>query len=345
MSLPRSSLLLVDDEPHILHTVSALLADDFHVVTAESGDAARQVLARCPIDIILTDQQMPGLTGVQLLEWVRIHSPRTMRVLMTGYAELQDTIEAINRGQVHRYLRKPYRAEELLDVLHAVERHFQIERQNETLLEELKRVNHELHLVNAELEARVQERTAELEEKNRQLHQRNQMLEKLALTDPLTGLNNRRAMDRLAELETRRRSRYPRPFALGLIDADHFREINRRYLLPGGDQVLIDLGRVLTASMRAVDQVGRIGGEEFMVLAPETSLDGAASLAERIRSAVAEHPFAYQGESIAVTVSVGFAVAEFGTSAEFDRLKHLAAEALSEAKSTGRNRCVIRSLS
>jgi diguanylate cyclase (GGDEF)-like protein len=97
--------------------------------------------------------------------------------------------------------------------------------------------------------------------------------------------------------------------------------------------------------MRTVDQVGRIGGEEFMVLAPETNLDGAASLAERIRSAVEGHRFAYQSQPINVTVSVGFAVAEFGASAEYDRLKHVAAEALSEAKATGRNRCVIRSLS
>lgn len=347
MNAYKSSLLVVDDEAHILNTLSALLASDFEVLTANSAEAARQLFQHRTIDIILTDQRMPGISGVQLLEWVRQESPRTMRLLMTGFAELHDAIDAINRGRIHRYLAKPWRAEELLDVLRGVSQHLLLERRNEELLRELKRVNTELASANAELEARVSERTEELEDKNRLLQQRNQMLEKLALTDPLTSLNNRRAMDRLAELETRRRARYPsypRPLALGLIDADHFREINRRYLLPGGDQVLINLGKVLTASLRAVDQVGRIGGEEFMVLAPETNLDGAVALAERIRSAVEAAIFTYKDQSIRVTVSVGFAVAETGAAADYDQLKHVAAAALSEAKQGGRNRCVIQAV-
>src|SRR5262249_5280089 len=157
--------------------------------------------------------------------------------------------------------------------------------------------------------------------------------------------NTRGPRARRAGREPRRPPRSPRALARGMVAADHFREINRRYLLPGGDQVLIDLGKVLTASMRAVDQVGRIGGEEFMVLAPETSMDGAAALAERIRSAVEAAEFSYKGEAIRVTVSVGFAVADFGSGAEYEQLKHTAAAALSEAKSMGRNRCVIQSIS
>ena len=95
--------------------------------------------------------------------------------------------------------------------------------------------------MNLALEKRVLERTQSLEQANREMQQKNFMLEKLALTDPLTGLPNRRAIDRLAESEIRRRGGYPSALALGFIDADNFKEINRRYLLPGGDQVLIDL--------------------------------------------------------------------------------------------------------
>src|SRR5437588_10723930 len=108
------------------------------------------------------------------------------------------------------------------------------------------------------------------------------MLEKLARTDPWTGPPNRRAMDRLAERELRRRDRYPGPLSILLIDVDHFKSINERYLLPGGDKVLTDLARALKESIRGVDFLGRIGGEEFMVIAPETDMEGAASLAERI---------------------------------------------------------------
>src|SRR5262245_2484569 len=166
------------------------------------------------------------------------------------------------------------------------------------------------------------------------------MLEKLALTDPLTGLPNRRAMDRLAERELRRRDRYPSALTIGMIDVDHFKSINERYLLPGGDQVLIDLGKVLGSSLRTVDVLGRIGGEEFLVIAPETDVDGAHVLGERIRTTVENAAFDYKGEIIPVRVSLGFAIAEENVVADYEQMKHLAASALAEAKRTGRNRCV-----
>jgi diguanylate cyclase (GGDEF)-like protein len=170
------------------------------------------------------------------------------------------------------------------------------------------------------------------------------MLEKLALTDPLTGLPNRRAIDRLVESEIRRRARYPSPLALGLLDADHFKEINSRFLLPGGDQVLIELGRTVSACLRAVDTVARVGGEEFQVVAPETTFEGATALGERIRAGVEQSTYYYNGSSIQATVSIGFAVAEAGTLPDYDQFKHVAAEALAEAKAAGRNRCIVRAL-
>jgi diguanylate cyclase (GGDEF)-like protein len=333
----KCSLLIVDDEPYILTTLAALLSQDFEVLTADSAEAAQGFFDRSRIDLILTDQKMPRMTGVELLEWVRERFPRTIRLLMTGYAELEDAVEAINRGKVYRYLFKPWRADELLQVLRDACRTYKLERQNEQLVDELQRLN-------VELEQRVQDRTQKLEEANHELQQKNLMLEKLALTDPLTGLPNRRALDRLADAEIRRRTRYPSTLALGLIDADHFKEINNRHLLPGGDQVLVDLAQVLSASVRTVDTVGRIGGEEFMVVAPETNLEGAIVLGERIRSAVECNEFSYKGQRIKVTVSAGFVVAEVSVNAEYDHLKHIAAAALAEAKATGRNRSIVQSL-
>ncbi len=333
----KCSLLVVDDEPYILTTLSAFLSQEFDVVTADSAEAAQRIFERQDVHLMLTDQKMPGMSGVQLLEWVRERSPKTIRLLMTGFAELEDAVEAINRGKVYRYLFKPWRADELLQILRDACRTFQLERDNEELREELGRRN-------LELEQHVQDRTRKLEEANHELQQKNLMLEKLALTDPLTCLPNRRAIDRLAEAEIRRRARYPSPLALGFIDADHFKEINGRYLLPGGDQVLVDLAKVLSASVRTVDTVGRVGGEEFMVVAPETNLEGAMVLGERIRSAVAEHCFLYKAQQIPVTVSAGFAVVEAMVPAEYDLLKHISAAALAEAKSTGRNRTVIQSV-
>ncbi len=337
MANPLCSLLVVDDEPYILNTLSSLLGNEFEVLTADSAEAAQDLFARRAIDIVLTDQRMPRLSGVQMLEWVRQHHPRTVRLLMTGFAELEEAVQAINRGQVFRYIFKPWHTDELLQILHQAAHSIQLERSHEQLLEELRRLN-------LELEQRVQQRTRELEEANHELTQKNKMLEKLALTDPLTGLPNRRAMDRLAERELRRRDRYPGPLTLGLIDVDHFKKINERYLLPGGDQVLVEMGKSLTGSLRTVDFLGRIGGEEFLVVAPETGLAGAATLGERIRAAVEQHVFVYKGAIIKVTVSIGMAVAESGIPADYDQMKHVAAAALAEAKFTGRNRCVLHSM-
>src|SRR5262249_7492965 len=189
---------------------------------------------------------------------------------------------------------------------------------------------------------RVTARTAELQEANHLLQQRTRELEMLALTDPLTGLLNRRAIDDVARSELRRHARYQSPLAIGIIDADHFREINRQYLLPGGDQALTSLARTLTGSLRPVDSVGRIGGEEFLVVAPETNLDGAAVLAERIRAAVEQSRISYKDQAIQFTVSLGFAVADVGVDCDYDQLRHIAAAALSEAKAGGRNRAVLR---
>src|SRR5262245_63649873 len=105
---------------------------------------------------------MPRTSGVQLLEWVREHHPKTVRLLMTGFAELEEAVEAINRGQVFRYLFKPWRAEELLETLRYASHTFQLERANEQLVEELRRLN-------LELEERVQQRTRQLEEANHEL--------------------------------------------------------------------------------------------------------------------------------------------------------------------------------
>jgi diguanylate cyclase (GGDEF)-like protein len=323
----KCSLLVVDDEPYILSTLTALLNNDFEVLTADTAQAAQALFAQREIDLILTDQKMPRFSGVQLLEWVREHHPKTVRLLMTGFAELEEAVEAINRSQVYRYLFKPWRAEDLMETLNSAAHTFIVERAHEELL--------------VELENRVAQRTRELEEANHELEQKNKMLEKLALTDPLTGLPNRRAMDRLTERELRRRDRYPSPLSLGLIDVDHFKEINARYLLPGGDKVLVDLAKVLLSSLRNVDLMGRIGGEEFLVIAPETNMEGAEVLGERIRSTVEQGVFAYKEEIIPVRVSIGFAVAEVGVPADYEHMKHIAAAALNQAKVTGRNRCII----
>jgi diguanylate cyclase (GGDEF)-like protein len=328
---------LVDDESYLLPPLSALLANDFEVLTADSAEAAQRLMASRPIDIILTDQKMPRMNGVQLLEWVRHQAPRTVRLLMTGYAEHEDAVEAINRGQVYYYLLKPWRIEELLQILRNAAEKFQLERRQDDLLEELRQ--HKLML-----EQRVEERTRELGDTLVQLQRALEEMKKLALTDPLTGLLNRRAIEDIASAELRRHARYRGQLAMGIIDVDRFKQINDNYLYPGGDHVLVHLTRVLSGLLRTVDSIGRIGGEEFLVVAPETTADGAVVLAERIRSTVEQTQFVYNGVMIPVTVSVGFAIAEAESRADYKRMKLLASATVHEAKQAGRNQTVVRIL-
>ena len=128
MTISFPSLLIVDDEPCILGLLPALLKGEFEVVTAGSADAARRLFARHEFDLILTDQKMPGGTGVQLLEWVRQKHPLTGRLLMTGFAEIEEAAEAINRGQISGYIFKPWKPDELLQVLREAARTAQMER-------------------------------------------------------------------------------------------------------------------------------------------------------------------------------------------------------------------------
>ncbi len=344
----RCSLLVVDDEPDILGLLEAHLANDFEMLRATNAREARAILAQRDVDIVLSDQYLVDRSfnpessvrfpesGIHILEWVRHQRPATVRILMTGQASLQDALDAINRGQVHRFLLKPINMATLKEMLHEAARTLVLERSNEQLLAEMRELN-------LELERRVQQRTRELEEANRQLKYKNSILEKMALTDPLTGLPNRRAMDRLVRTELQRRSRTPAPLSLLIIDADNFKDINTRHLLPGGDHALIWLAQVLAQTVRSVDAVGRIGGEEFLVLAPSTDYEGACVLAERLRHAVASGRTIYNDQAITLTISIGASVVDPGSCISYEQLKDLASSSLAEAKHLGRNRIVTRS--
>ena len=160
---------------------------------------------------------------------------------------------------------------------------------------------------------------------------------KSAFCDHLTGVANRRAFFEAAELELQRNRRKPRPTALVLIDADHFKRINDRHGHPGGDAALRQLGLVLTATFRQVDVVARVGGEEFAVLLPSSTLAGAATVAERLRQLVQSQRVAFDGTHIDFTVSAGVAASEDGD-LDLDMLMKRADQALYAAKAGGRNR-------
>ncbi len=161
-------------------------------------------------------------------------------------------------------------------------------------------------------------------------------LERLSVTDHLTGLNNRRRMMEALESEVRRSRRLQHSFAVLLADVDHFKQYNDAHGHPAGDQALKRVAALLNEAIQDVDFVARYGGEEFFVLMPGLQVSGAAAVAERIRQLLAEQSFAGR----AVTLSIG--VAEFPANADSgDALIAAADMALYEAKRAGRDRVAI----
>jgi two-component system cell cycle response regulator len=186
---------------------------------------------------------------------------------------------------------------------------------------------------------RTQIRRKRLEERLQENYQRSLSL---ALTDELTGLYNRRyVFAHLSEL-LGRMTEGSGGTALMVVDVDHFKEVNDRHGHPAGDAVLRELAVRTMRQVRNVDLVGRLGGEEFVVVMPETSLAGAVVVAERLRLAVAEEPFILQGNSdkVTLTVSVGIAMTREGRRDTMESLMKRADEALYAAKNAGRNRTI-----
>jgi diguanylate cyclase (GGDEF)-like protein len=164
-------------------------------------------------------------------------------------------------------------------------------------------------------------------------------LERLAQTDPLTGLFNRRHFWAHGTAEIARISRYVRPLSVLSLDLDHFKQVNDRYGHAAGDEALRWLAKVLLSSLRQSDLVARLGGEEFAVLLPETLLENAVHLAERIREALAATPVIAGDKTFFITASIGVSNTT-DAKTTLDALLVRADAALYQAKEGGRNRTV-----
>ena len=162
-------------------------------------------------------------------------------------------------------------------------------------------------------------------------------LEAEARLDPLTGIPNRRQLAERAGLEVERARRFGRPLSLLLMDVDHFKRINDNHGHAVGDEVLRVLAALCRAELRQTDLLARMGGEEFVALLPETTAEGAALIAERLRLRVAAHPLLSDPVRIPVTISVGVAGWEPDT-ARWEDLLERADRAMYDAKEGGRNR-------
>jgi diguanylate cyclase (GGDEF)-like protein len=345
--ITRGDILIVDDTPANLRLLSQVLQGAGHRVRAvTSGARALAAIALAPPDLILLDVRLPDMDGLTLCGQLKA-DPRLQDVpviFISALAETEAKIDAFAAGGVD-YVTKPLNPDEVLARVHTHlalrELHLQLQVANGALagrLGELQATNARLAAINARLEQEVEART--LAEQNNALLMAE--LREMARTDGLTGLHNRRYFFEVAERELERVRRAGSALAVLLLDLDRFKEINDTFGHQTGDRVLLAVADVLRSQLRAADVPARFGGEELVVLLPDTGLTRAAQAAERLRQAVARTALESPRGAVAVTLSAGVAALEGAELNEsIDTLIGRADEALYAAKGAGRNQVAV----
>ena len=326
--MKNSIILCVDDDPTVLSALRSMLSSHFgselQLEFAESGDEALEIEAElreggAELSLVISDFMMPGLRGDELLVKLHERSPNTTKILLTGQSDASGVKRAINEANLYRFLEKPFVNDDIVLTVREAVRSYQQERS-------LVLQNEELRRMNAELEDIVAERTMELVEKNR-------LLEVLSVTDKLTGLYNRRKLDELLNEQISLADRYGTPMSIIMLDIDHFKRVNDTHGHGVGDDVLVGMANLLRQNMRETDALGRLGGEEFVVVCRHNNFSESMAAATKLRQAIADHIFPVVGQ---VTSSLG--VASWRADDTATTLLARADEALYRAKHAGRNR-------
>lgn len=302
-------ILLVDDTPENLEIAGrVLLNEGYDIYLAETGARALELANQTVFDLILMDIMMPGLDGFaagrQLLDLPT--QKDTPLIYVSARAEIESVSRAFELGAVD-YIRKPYNP---LELKARVKSHVQVRRLYE-----------------------------QLQEQQQELQKALAYARSLARTDELTGLLNRREINSLMEYEMIRSARNKHEFSIILADIDFFKVVNDTYGHLAGDQGLKEISRIIRDHTRDQDFIARWGGEEILLLLPETSVSEATELASRLRKVIADYPFGDAGHCYHLTMTFGIACHLPGMT--LNELIKKADQALYEGKESGRNQVVI----
>lgn len=305
--MAKATILLVEDNKGQANIISNYLTKNgYEVMTVEDGISAFKTAKTETIDLILLDRVLPDMDGSEVCRWLKLdHKTRSIPVIMlTIKSAMTDKVTGLEAG-ADDYLPKPFEEAEL----------------------------------NARIFARLRSKVQhdELKLKNTQLEDMLTRVESLAIMDPLTGLCNRRRFEAILGNEFKRARRYDSPLSCLLIDIDHFKMVNDTFGHQAGDRVLKEVANIIQNTLREVDTPARWGGEEFIVLSPNTTKANAFTAAERILKSVGGNVFSEIG-SHRITVSIGVAGIPAPDIDSQEKLIHAADLAMYEAKRKGRNR-------
>ena len=296
------TLLIIDDSKAIRTQIEQIFADGnlfTRTLQAADGIEGFKLLVSNDVDLILCDIEMPGIDGLKFLAMIQSREDLKEKpvIMLTSHGDLNTKVRGLESG-ASDYITKPFEPEEMVARIRV---HMQIK----TLQDELRRSN--------------------------------QLLLELAQTDPLTRLCNRRYLYEKLEIELNRCFRAKNPLALIMTDIDHFKKVNDQFGHQVGDEVLTKVSDMLQEELRTYDLAARYGGEEFCLVLPETDLEAACEVAERIRHRAEQMKFPDPMHNHQLTMSFGVAAYDGTSNGSIDEIIRLADDALYEAKNGGRN--------
>lgn len=309
MKSDKTLVLIVDDNQQNLKILGNVLKEntDYRLAFAMSGDEAVAYTSKALPDMILLDVMMPGMDGFTVCRNLsdKEETADIPIIFITAKSEPEDIVKGFKAGGVD-YITKPFNEAELL-----------------------MRINTHMELKKAR---------DLLEEQNRELTQAYEKIEHLALTDTLTGIPNRRNISNIMSKEASRCKRNGGTFSLIMCDIDFFKKVNDTYGHDTGDYVLKKIAELIQDNLRKQDIVSRWGGEEFLLVLPETGIEDAMRVSEKLRTTIENQLMEFGGHSFNVTMTFGVAVFELDIGLEKSIKK--ADDALYQGKQTGRNKVV-----
>jgi diguanylate cyclase (GGDEF)-like protein len=323
----REAIICVDDERSVLLSLRdqlhRVVSTDYAIELAESGEEALSLLAELTQDhievpLIICDQTMPGISGVDLLSQIHRHYPKTLKILLTGLASLNAVIQAVNHANLYRYMTKPWDETDLgLTVREALRSYDQTK--------QLAEQNRQLQQMNQELRQEIMERS-----------RIEAQLAHDALHDTLTGLANRALLMQRIDYALQIIQQNPTyQFAVLFIDLDRFKLVNDSLGHMVGDQLLIAITHRLQHCLRNSDLIARLGGDEFTVLLTNIQhVSDATQVAERILESL-NLPFILQEHTLFASASIGIVLGSTSYPSATDLLRD-ADLAMYQAKGQGK---------
>lgn len=330
----RIKVIIADDEQEV-HAVTRFVLKDYEYkgkklefLSAYSGEEAKQLLMNNPdASLILLDIVMEkDDSGLDVAEFIRedLHNSLIRIILRTGQPGMAPEEDVVFKYDINDYKEKT----ELTS------------RKFRTALTMALRSYTQIVTIDSFrviLEQEVQARTAELQERNRELERLNKELERHATRDALTGAHNRMKFDIMLEAEIKRCKRYSRAMSLAMLDIDYFKEINDRHGHAAGDSALRELVALISEHIRECDVFARWGGEEFMILFPETTLEATRIASEKLRQRIEDYDFEIVGR-----MTCSFGVTQLLHDDDFESLNKRVDDSLYEAKRNGRNKVICK---